>query len=81
MGLLLWVSRKFENRLKNGDILLVYLIVYPLGRFLLEFLRLDAATIGSINANQTIMAVVAVCSLAFLIWRHRNSSSAEALND
>lgn len=78
MGLLLWVSRKFENRLKNGDILLVYLIVYPLGRFLLEFLRLDAATVGSINANQTIMAVVAVCSAAFLIWRHRNSSPAES---
>ena len=38
MGLLLWVSRKFENRLKIGDILLVYLIVYPLGRFLLGIL-------------------------------------------
>ncbi len=78
MGLLLWVSRKFEDRLKNGDILLIYLIVYPIGRFLLEFLRLDAATVGGINANQTIMAVVAFLSACFLFWRHRDKSPSAA---
>lgn len=74
MGLLLWISRKFGERLVDGDILLIYLIVYPVGRFLLEFLRLDAAPLGTFNANQTIMAVVAVCSALFLLWRHRRSA-------
>ena len=71
MVLLLWISRRFSERLKSGDIFLVYLIVYPVGRFLLDFLRLDAALVGGININQTIMAIVAVCSASALIFRHR----------
>ena len=71
MGLLLWLSHRFSDRLKTGDVFLVYLIVYPVGRFLLEFLRLDSSQLGGVNANQTFMAVVALLSAAFLLWRHR----------
>ncbi len=71
MTFLLWLTRRYSARLKNGDIFLVYLIVYPLGRFLLDFLRLDAAMVGRLNANQTAMAVVAVISALALFWRHR----------
>jgi phosphatidylglycerol:prolipoprotein diacylglycerol transferase len=76
MFLLLWISRRFADRLKNGDLFLVYLIVYPIGRFLLDFLRLDASMVNGININQTIMAVVAVCASAALYWRHREDFSA-----
>jgi phosphatidylglycerol:prolipoprotein diacylglycerol transferase len=71
MALLLWLTRRYSDRLKSGDIFLVYLIVYPIGRFLLDFLRLDAAMVGGINANQTAMAFVAVLSAMALFWRHR----------
>jgi phosphatidylglycerol:prolipoprotein diacylglycerol transferase len=71
MGILLWVGRKYQDRLKSGDLLLVYLIIYPLGRFLLEFIRLNSAEIGGINANQTMMAVVAVFAAIWLFIRHR----------
>ena len=71
MALLLWLTRRFSERLKSGDIFLVYLIVYPVGRFLLDFLRLDAAMLGGINANQTAMVVVAVLSALALFWRHK----------
>ena len=71
MALLMWLTRRYADRLKNGDIFLVYLIVYPIGRFLLDFLRLDASMVGGINANQTTMAIVAVLSAAALLWRHR----------
>ena len=60
-----------QTDLKNGDIFLVYLIVYPVGRFLLDFLRLDASLVGEININQTVMAVVALCSALTLYLRHR----------
>jgi phosphatidylglycerol:prolipoprotein diacylglycerol transferase len=50
--------------------LLVYLVTYPIGRFLLDFLRLDASQLGGINVNQTFMAIVAVVSAAALILRH-----------
>jgi phosphatidylglycerol:prolipoprotein diacylglycerol transferase len=75
MALLLWLTRRFSDRLKNGDIFLVYLIVYPIGRFLLDFLRLDAAMLGALNANQTAMAVVAVLSALALFWRHREETN------
>jgi phosphatidylglycerol:prolipoprotein diacylglycerol transferase len=73
MGLLLWLTRRFRgaDRLKTGDVFLVYLIVYPFGRFLLDFLRLDASQLGGVNANQTFMAIVAVLGAAALFWRHR----------
>jgi len=47
------------------------LIVYPVGRFLLDFLRLDASMVAGININQTVMAVVAVLAALTLFLRHR----------
>jgi phosphatidylglycerol---prolipoprotein diacylglyceryl transferase len=71
MFLLIWISRRFADSLKNGDIFLVYLVIYPTGRFFLDFLRLDASLVGGININQTIMAGVALVSLFSLYLRHR----------
>jgi phosphatidylglycerol:prolipoprotein diacylglycerol transferase len=70
MALLLWLNRRFKNRLKVGDIFLVYLVVYPLGRFLLEFLRLDSSQLAGMNANQTFMLVVMIAAILVLGWRH-----------
>jgi phosphatidylglycerol:prolipoprotein diacylglycerol transferase len=71
MFFLLWIARQYKEKLKTGDVFLVYLIFYPVVRFLLDFLRLDASQVAGVNANQTLMAVVAVGSAATLIWRHR----------
>jgi len=60
-----------ESWLKAGDIFLIYLIGYPLGRFLLEFLRLDVSRVGGVNINQLLMVVVALVAAGVLIWRHR----------
>lgn len=69
---LLWLGRRKADWLKNGDIFLIYLILYPVGRFLLEFIRLDAAQVAGINFNQTVMAVVAIVSAVALFLRHRS---------
>jgi len=73
--LMLWLSRRFADWLISGDIFLVYLILYPVGRFLLEFLRLDSAVVAGVNANQTVMAIVGVAAAALLIHRHRSKKS------
>jgi phosphatidylglycerol:prolipoprotein diacylglycerol transferase len=75
--LLLWLGRKFDDRLIDGDLFLVYLIAYPMGRFILEFLRLDPAQVGGININQTLMLVVAIAAAGVLIWRHRRKGRPE----
>lgn len=76
MGLLLWIDMKFRDKLqlKDGDICLMYLITYPIGRFLLDFLRLDASQLGGINANQTLMAVVILFAASLLFLRHRQET-------
>ncbi len=71
MLLLLWITRRYRGSLKHGDVFNVYCIFYPVVRFGLDFLRLDASEVMSLNINQTLMAVVAVAAVAVLIWRHR----------
>jgi prolipoprotein diacylglyceryltransferase len=66
---LLW--KRYGDRLKPGDLFLAYLIGYPVGRFLLEFLRLDYVPMAGINLNQAIMLATALVSGGVLIWRHR----------
>jgi phosphatidylglycerol:prolipoprotein diacylglycerol transferase len=78
MALLLWAGRRFAKRLLPGDLFLVYLIGYPVGRFLLEFIRLDSAQIAGLNANQTFMALVAIAAGITLFLRHRRAASSES---
>ncbi|MBN2047972.1 MAG: prolipoprotein diacylglyceryl transferase [Anaerolineaceae bacterium] len=68
---LLWAEKKFHHQLKDGDLIFLYLIIYPFGRFWLEFLRLDPSPVGVVNINQTIMGIIAVCAAVILFLRHR----------
>ncbi len=70
MLVLLWISRKFAGKLKHGDVFLVYLIIYPVGRFLLEFIRIVNSPIAGINSNQVLMAIIAVAAAITLLVRH-----------
>jgi phosphatidylglycerol:prolipoprotein diacylglycerol transferase len=65
--LLMAIGRKFADRIRPGDIFWIYLIVYPVGRFFLEFIRLDPSFVGGFNANQVTMAVVALFGLSMLV--------------
>jgi phosphatidylglycerol:prolipoprotein diacylglycerol transferase len=77
MGVLLWLERRFPDKLKDGDLFLTYLIGYPIGRFFLEFLRLDSPRFGTININQTIMLVVIIVASFLLYWRHRKGATSQ----
>lgn len=70
MGVLLFLGHKYPQKLKPGDIFLIYLIIYSVGRFGLEFVRIDYSPIAGLNINQTLMAVVFVLSAVGLILKH-----------
>lgn len=76
--LLLTIGRTKEEKLLPGDLLYIYMIVYAIGRFGLEFLRLDASFVGSININQMVMAGVAVLGAALLVFNHLRAKRAAA---
>ena len=69
-GLLIYLSRRWQNRLYKGDLFLLYLVYYPTVRFFLEFLRLDPSPVRGININQTVMGIVAILAVIALIYRH-----------
>ena len=69
--LLLWASRRNALRLRDGDILLGYFIIYPMIRFCLEFIRVDSSQIAGLNANQNLMAIVAIVALLRFAIRRR----------
>lgn len=71
MGILIWISRRYKDKLKPGDLFLTYAVIYPAGRFFLEFLRLDAANVLSVNINQMIMGIIAIAAAAVLFYRHK----------
>ncbi len=69
MAVLLILGRKLKDKLFRGDIFLIYLVIYPVGRFFLEFIRLDPSNVGGMNANQTIMAIIAISSIVLLVLK------------
>ena len=71
MGFLFWLERRYTGKLKEGDLFLSYLVGYPIGRFFLEYLRLDSPRLGTININQSFMLIVAIVASFLLFWRHR----------
>jgi phosphatidylglycerol:prolipoprotein diacylglycerol transferase len=74
-ALLLWLSRGgFADRLKPGDLFLIYLSYTSIVRFLLEFLRLDAALVNGINANQAFFGLIFALS-AGAFARNRRSKN------
>ena len=81
MFLLLYLGRKYGKKLLPGDLFLVYAIVYPFGRFMLEFMRLDPSLIGGVNANQITMVVVFSGAILALILRHRKKNLVEEKSD
>jgi phosphatidylglycerol:prolipoprotein diacylglycerol transferase len=71
MAVLLWMGRRFEKWLKPGDLFFIYMIMYSIGRFSLDFLRLDASQVGGINFNQTFVVFVALAAGVFFYLNHR----------
>jgi phosphatidylglycerol:prolipoprotein diacylglycerol transferase len=77
-GFLLWIRSRFGDRLKEGDLFTIYLVTYALGRFLLEFIRIDFVPMAGINLNQGLMLLTALAAAAFLVIRHRRGPSQAA---
>ncbi len=69
---LIVASRRFKHRLKEGDLILLYFVWYPIVRIFVESYRFDAwVSFGNIPTATLISIVTAVVALAILIIRHR----------
>jgi phosphatidylglycerol---prolipoprotein diacylglyceryl transferase len=79
-GILFWISRRYKHQLKDGDLTLLYLIWYPLGRFFIEFLRTDSWFFPGTPFNVVhILSAIAVLTSA--IWLYIRHSGKERISD
>ena len=75
LGVLLWVSRRYSDRLWPGDIFSLYLIFYGVGRFLVELQRPDAWRIGPLATAQWIGIAIVLLGAALIWWRHQRPAT------
>jgi phosphatidylglycerol---prolipoprotein diacylglyceryl transferase len=72
--ILLFVARRFAHSLKNGDIFLLYVCLYSVGRFFVETLRIDPAfLIGDFRGNLFVASVLALTFALILFLRHAST--------
>ena len=71
--LLMYVARRYADRLLDGDVLCLYAIWYPVGRIFVEALRPDAWLIGGIAAAQIFAVIAIVVSVAAILYRRRSA--------
>lgn len=74
--LLVYLIWRYRDKLILGLPTGIYFISYSLIRFLLEFVRLDSATVGSIPIAQIVALSIILAFSAFLVWRIKVHQSA-----
>lgn len=71
---LLYLARRYHEKLQMGDLMALYLVQYAIGRILLELVRLDSRMIelGSISIPvATVVSIAVILPFAILlIQRH-----------
>ncbi len=70
---LLFLARRFADRWPAGSIFNLYLVFYPIGRFLVEFIRLGTPFALGLTIGQITSLVAAVIALAVFVYRLRRA--------
>ena len=63
-----------KYRIRNGEIFLLYLVLYSFGRFFIEGLRTDSLYIGTIRVSQLLSVLFFILGIALIIYRRRTLS-------
>jgi phosphatidylglycerol:prolipoprotein diacylglycerol transferase len=67
---LMFAGRKFRSRLRDGDIFLLYVTHYSIGRFFLEGHKIDVWTISGIPTARWITGFAILAAIAVIIFQH-----------
>ncbi|MGI6703053.1 MAG: prolipoprotein diacylglyceryl transferase [Clostridia bacterium] len=67
-AVLLWYRKRKKT---EGNVFLLYLILYSVGRFFVEGLRTDSLMLGSIRAAQLVSAAAVVVGTAYMYFRSK----------
>jgi len=70
---LIWIARRFADRLRTGDLLLVFFIWYGVVRFAVESLKADNWRLFGVPTAQIVAAITVLGAAAILVVRHARS--------
>jgi len=76
-----YLYNRYRNRFKPGDFFLLYVMQYSVVRFLLEFLRVEIATIGTTGINSSQATTAVAFALALVIFLVRRASRSDVTYD
>lgn len=70
LGVLIWYFRRAKHK---GNVFVMYLTLYGVGRFFIEGLRTDSLWMipGVIRVSQLLSAILVVLGIAYLLFMHR----------
>ena len=77
---LIWIARRFADRLRPGDLLLVFFIWYGSVRFAVESLKADNWRLFGIPTAQIVAAITVLGAAALLVVRHARPPADEPLD-
>jgi phosphatidylglycerol:prolipoprotein diacylglycerol transferase len=69
---LLFIGSRFRDRLRPGDLVLIFFVWYGIVRFGLETLRVNNWTFAGIPTAMLVAGASVVVALAILVYRHRS---------
>ncbi|MBK7201742.1 prolipoprotein diacylglyceryl transferase [Candidatus Amarolinea dominans] len=72
---LLWLARRFSRQWPPGSIFNLYVVAYPLGRFLVEFIRLGTPLALGLTLGQFFSLAAGLAGLAVFTYRLRRAAS------
>lgn len=67
--LLIYIRRK--GFIKRGEVFLLYLATYSIGRFVVEGFRTDSLMLGPLRAAQVVSIIAALCAAAIVFYRRK----------
>jgi phosphatidylglycerol:prolipoprotein diacylglycerol transferase len=73
---LIFLEKRYRDKLQRGDLIATYLVLFALGRILMEFVRLDSLTLSlagidlGLPVATVVSILIAIPLAALLLWRH-----------
>lgn len=75
LGVFLFLLRyRRKNKLVTGNVLLAYLFLYSVGRFIIEGFRTDSLMLGPLRAAQVASLLIMIASSLIFIFRNLGRS-------
>lgn len=78
---LIWLARRYRERLLAGDLLLLFFVWYGGVRFVLESFKTDNWLVFGVPTAQIVSVLLIAPALVLLIWRHRPGRSHDNVVD